>query len=355
MSKTYDEIKQMKVNAVAYDPTVFDSTRSVLEQLEIIKEYISEFPTGFVVWSVPRGSWVQYARISDLTPVGPVIEGRMPQIGDIGIFLNGEIYEIVGFYQDAVEFKVTFLADLRGPKGDSIKGDPGKGFNDLKSIDFTYGQPYTTFSTDEGMIISGGGRAVLNDYTTFEFATEIEVPIVPGEGITMDANEENEAVVISLDAEVSSDLARAIKEPIAAVSADSVPVVKPNRDVDFVPVSSLGGSSVSLFSTSLYQNTLNGYYYLYPPKEAGIKKIEITSIRYSMYTMGGEEPKVETFSSPVVIYENGSFVQSFSLYVNYDNKDFAYEDYANGYWIQDFAGYSGIGPSTAQFTFKVYF
>lgn len=127
MSKTYDEIKQMKVDATAYDPTVFDSTRSVLEQLEIIKEYISEFPTGFRVWEVPRSSWMEYVRISDLTPVGPAIEGRTPQVGDLGIFLNGEVYEIIGFYQDAVEFKATYLVNLKGPKGDSIKGEKGDG------------------------------------------------------------------------------------------------------------------------------------------------------------------------------------------------------------------------------------
>ena len=55
MSKTYDEIKQMKVDATAYDPTVFDSTRSVLEQLELIKDFLTEFPAGFVIWGAIEG------------------------------------------------------------------------------------------------------------------------------------------------------------------------------------------------------------------------------------------------------------------------------------------------------------
>lgn len=284
MSKTYDEIKQMKVDATAYDPTVFDSTRSVLEQLEIIKEYISEFPTGFRVWEVPRGSWVQYVRISDLTPVGPVIEGRTPQVGDLGIFLNGEVYEIIGFYQDAVEFKATYLINLKGPKGDSVKGDPGKGFNNLSSIDFTYGQSYATFSTDEGMILSGGGRAVLEDNTSFEFATEIEVPFVPGGGITMDANEDNEAVVIALDPEVSSDLGRAIKQPVLPVQENSVPVVKPNMDIDYVPVSSLGGGGGEYYICAPLVNGSDTYasdsnFILLPP-ESSCSKIELVDVVY---------------------------------------------------------------------------
>ena len=277
MSKTYDEIKQMKVSAVAYDPTVFDSTKSVLEQLEIIKEYISEFPTGFVIWGAIEGIDSYVSQISSLSlyPIGRDEDIANPKVGDLVLFRDGTVHLISGVRQSGpsrftVSIDAEVLVNLKGPKGDSVKGDPGIGFNNLSSIDFTYGQSHATFSTDEGMILSGGGRAVLEDNTSFEFATEIEVPFVPGEGIAMDANEDNEAVVISLDPEVSSDLGRAIKQPPLPVKENSVPVVKPDMDIDYVPVSSLGGGAqympLILISPGIIWNDSSDYdgYFLIP-------------------------------------------------------------------------------------------
>ena len=251
MSKTYDEIKQMKVNAVAYDPTVFDSTRSVLEQLELIKEYISEFPTGFVVWEVPQNSWIEYVRTTTMIKVGPELEGRTPQVGDIGIFQDGKVYQIIGLYQDAAQFDPSFVVDLKGPIGNT--GSTGLGVESLASVSFPYGQASITYDANEGIHIFGSARLTFNDgIEPVEPAAEIEVAIQPGGGITIDANETNDGVKISLDADVVSDLGRAIKQPVAAVSEDSVPVVKPNMDIDYVPVSSFGGGAqwISLTPTS---------------------------------------------------------------------------------------------------------
>lgn len=291
MSKTYDEIKQMKVDATAYDPTVFDSTRSVLEQLEIIKEYIGEFPTGFVIWGAIEGIDSYVSQISSLSlyPIGRDEDITNPKVGDLVLFRDGTVHLIADVRQSGpsrftISIDSEVLVNLKGPKGDSVKGDPGIGFNNLSSIDFTYGQPYATFSTDEGMILSGGGRAVLEDKTSFEFATEIEVPFVPGEGITMNADENNETVVISLDPEVSSDLGRAIKQPVLPVQENSVPVVKPDMDIDYVPVSSLGGGGGEYYICAPLVDGADTYasegsFILLPP-ESSCSKIELIDVVY---------------------------------------------------------------------------
>lgn len=362
MSKISELIKDKAIDYTSYDPVVFDNKKTVLQQLEIIKSYMSTWPVGFIVWGVVEfDSFRREISTLNLYPIGRGEDIGEPKEGDLVIFRDGAVHEITNIRQTGPNsfsaiLDTTVLINLKGPQGQSIKGDPGVGVQDLASISFPYGVADITYDSTEGIHMFGGARLTFNNgIEPVEAAAEIEIPLQPGEGIVLDANENNDGVSIGLDAETNALLGRAIVAPINGVAEDSVPIVKPNRDVDYVPVSSLGGSSVCLFSTSLYQNTLSGYYYLYPPKEAGIKKIEITSIRYNMYTMGGEEPKAETFSNPVVIYENGAFVQSFNLYVNYENKDFSYEDYNNGYSIYDFSGYSGIGPSTVQFTFKVYF
>ena len=178
MSKTYDEIKQMKVDATAYNPTVFDSTRSVLEQLELIKKYISEFPTGFVVWEVPRGEWIEYVRTTDLKKVGPELEGRTPQAGDVGIFQDGKVYQIIGLYQDAAQFSASSIVDLKGPTGST--GNTGLGIDSLASVSFPYGQASITYDANEGIHIFGSARLTFNDgIEPVEPAAEIEVAIQP--------------------------------------------------------------------------------------------------------------------------------------------------------------------------------
>lgn len=62
------------------------------------------------------------------------------------------------------------------------------------------------------------------------------------ETVIVDVNEAGTKLEVHLDSEVVAKIDRAILTPVSAVTEDSVPVVKPNREVTYVPKSSLGGA-----------------------------------------------------------------------------------------------------------------
>lgn len=370
MSKTYDEIKQMKVDATAYDPTVFDSTRSVLEQLEIIKEYISEFPTGFRVWSVPLNYFVDLLDISNLQPIGGNKDIGQPKVGDIVIFKNGEVHEITNIRQTSIsvylaDINPEILANLKGPQGESIKGDPGVGVQDLASISFPYGVADITYDSTEGIHMFGGARLTFNNgIEPVEAAAEIEIPLQPGEGIVLDANENNDGVSVGLDAETNALLGRAIVAPINGVVEDSVPVVKPNRDVDYVPISQLGGGGGSgyyIFNADMIfeYGAFESYRMYLPRPDSSVSKIEVVSAVYSYNEYGYEFSRMQTFTNPYILYDNGVWTDTVDMEINYEIKPFVRGTIdGNTYYQIEISQYSGMysmNPEKARFFVKVYF
>ena len=72
---------------------------------------------------------------------------------------------------------------------------------------------------------------------------QLETKIDGSETVVVDVNEAGTALEVHLDAEVVEKIDRALLQPVAAVSEDSVAVITPTRDVNYVPVSELGGGS----------------------------------------------------------------------------------------------------------------
>lgn len=72
---------------------------------------------------------------------------------------------------------------------------------------------------------------------------QLETKIDGSETVIVDVNEAGTALEVHLDEEVVEKIDRAILQPVDAVSEDSVAVITPTRDVNYVPVSELGGGS----------------------------------------------------------------------------------------------------------------
>ena len=81
-----------------------------------------------------------------------------------------------------------------GPQGPT--GAAGVGWNDLTKLDIVTGTPVVTYDSTSGAQIVADGKAYAGTQT-FDFEVEMNLPIVPGKNITIDATENQDALEIS--------------------------------------------------------------------------------------------------------------------------------------------------------------
>ena len=80
-----------------------------------------------------------------------------------------------------------------GPQGPT--GASGVGWNDLTKLDIVTGTPVVTYDSTSGAQIVADGKAYAGSQT-FDFEVEMNLPIVPGENINIDATENADALQI---------------------------------------------------------------------------------------------------------------------------------------------------------------
>lgn len=73
----------------------------------------------------------------------------------------------------------------------------------IKSLDLSYGAQVVTYDTADGMNIKSQTRITYSDDTTEDVNDEIEIPIVAGDGLNMDAITDNSKAVFKIDPEHS--------------------------------------------------------------------------------------------------------------------------------------------------------
>lgn len=90
-----------------------------------------------------------------------------------------------------------------GPQGPT--GAAGVGWNDLTKLDIVTGTPVVTYDSTSGAQIVADGKAYAGSQT-FDFEVEMNLPIVPGENITIDATENADALQIKAEGGGGSEL-----------------------------------------------------------------------------------------------------------------------------------------------------
>ena len=120
------------------------------------------------------------------------------------ITVNGTkfVYGIQG--TDTLEWVSVGPAGVQGPKGD--KGDDGVGINDIVAIQMQYGEETIAYDTTDGITVSAKGKVTYNSDIpgqSVQCDTQMNVPIVPGTGISMSADATNSKVNINVDDIVS--------------------------------------------------------------------------------------------------------------------------------------------------------
>ena len=73
----------------------------------------------------------------------------------------------------------------------------------IKSLALSYGAQVVTYDTADGMNVKSQARITYSDDTTEDVNDEIEIPIVAGDGLDMDAITDNSKVVFKIDPEHS--------------------------------------------------------------------------------------------------------------------------------------------------------
>ena len=101
-----------------------------------------------------------------------------------------------------------------GEKGE--KGDDGVGIDTMTDLDLTYGDTTVEYNTTDGISINGQARFTYNGGTTKDVTMDVEIPIVAGDGITIDKVDGQEKVEVKLDTEYTE------KNYLKRISPDGV-------------------------------------------------------------------------------------------------------------------------------------
>lgn len=73
----------------------------------------------------------------------------------------------------------------------------------IKSIDLSYGEQNVTYSSSDGIGVSGIGKVTYVDNSVDDTANEIEIPVIAANGLMADATADNKKVQIKIDPEHS--------------------------------------------------------------------------------------------------------------------------------------------------------
>lgn len=110
---------------------------------------------------------------------------------------------------------------LRGPEGPTgpqgPKGEDGKGFENLTDVNLVVGEPSVTYDTEDGITIVSQGN-FKTEGAEFTPTVEQNIPLLAGNGLTMDATEDGQHVDIHFSAETRAILERALKTPVGIPS-----------------------------------------------------------------------------------------------------------------------------------------
>lgn len=86
----------------------------------------------------------------------------------------------------------------QGAKGE--KGDPGIGINTLQNVQFPYGDAAVTYETTNGITVNANAaytyKTSSTDTQTFTVIMQMSIPIIAGDGITMEASEDGKKIII---------------------------------------------------------------------------------------------------------------------------------------------------------------
>ena len=113
----------------------------------------------------------------------------------------------------------------QGPRGETgpqgPRGEAGTGFSNITDINLVVGEPNVLYDTEDGITITSQGEVITDD-AQYTPTIEQNIPLIAGNGLTMDATEDGQHVDIHLSAETQSNIARSLKTPISTPTSTKI-------------------------------------------------------------------------------------------------------------------------------------
>lgn len=111
----------------------------------------------------------------------------------------------IAIREDSIKFTNAHLVKWDATKNSFVDAgiDVASLSKKIKSLDLSYGAQVVTYDTADGMNIKSQTRITYSDDTTEDVNDEIEIPIVAGDGLNMDAITDNSKAVFKIDPEHS--------------------------------------------------------------------------------------------------------------------------------------------------------
>lgn len=163
----------------------------------------------------------------------PTPTGYMQSIGTAYLIPNEAGVKHIWVIQGEDSSSLAWI-DI-GPSGiQGPQGAPGKGIDSLTDLNLTLGETTVQYDTTTGISITSTGRTTYQEGQT-DFATDLQLPIIAGEGISIDKAAAAEKVVIN-----NTDLFRAIEIKTAGyptsgtLTAEQLAIVNEHNPKDYI-------------------------------------------------------------------------------------------------------------------------
>lgn len=257
---------------------------------------------------------------------------RPPIVGDyMVLYFSTSQYALcrITDITSAINFAYAIVEEVVDTKG----ATGGGGIDSITSLNMQYGDEVTTFDTTDGITVSSNGAIEYTDgeeTKTQTFTTEMNVPIIPGDGITMDMDSENKKVVVNGLKQYTyvisslSDFNRDLSSKIARV-------INQSKGQCFVVFKSIENDNVSIDDTDMrfniesIQGGVRGYmllsYKRYSPSTISGELGDITKIvttYYSLFYMSATRSMQETVKTEDVLTGETSYsISDYTLSSDY--------------------------------------
>lgn len=123
----------------------------------------------------------------------------------------------------SVGANIQAVTRINGTDGkDGAQGADGVGLDSVTSLDMNVSQETVTYSTTDGITVNSNGKFVYGDSES-TFQTEYNLPLIAGEGISIDADQTANKVTVKIDSSVATKTY--VNDAIANISTFSVTIV----------------------------------------------------------------------------------------------------------------------------------
>ena len=178
-----------------FNASVFNDNHTLLQLILNIKDYLMHNPNVGVYYTLGFQGEVGTTSIPKDKVYGPAGSDMKPSVGDIILYAL-DIGQ--GFFQVSGVNNVNYLGEyigqtIQGPKGD--KGTPGVGLNQLTGMSFVHETTGVTY-TNGVATFDGQFKLTLADGTNIFARGNIEIPMMAGAGIIIEASEDSSSLII---------------------------------------------------------------------------------------------------------------------------------------------------------------